>query len=632
MSYKSALKTIFFSMLFVTFSFSKDIYVDNLDFDLVKKIKSDSNNTMLLIGGIQGDEPGGFNAANIIINEYDIISGSIWIVPNLNASSILANSRGLSGDMNRKFAHIDENDPDYKNVIKIQNLMLDENVSLVLNLHDGSGFYRDEYINDFENPSRWGNSTIIDQIDLNGTIYGNLYENALAVAKNVNDRILDTKHKFHVKNTRTKDYDKEMQKSLTYFGIRNDKASYANETSKSLKVEDRVFYHLLAIEKYMDIMGIKFKRNFELNPQSIAQILKKEIDVSLSDGRFFLSLKNPRDNIKFVPMKKNDEFALKSADKLVGFVKSDKNEYKIYYGNRHLTTIKPVYFEYSDIINRVNVNIDNVALEIPLNTKIKAKNIQIPSIKNVRVNIIGFDSKKEDEADILISKKDLDQKYSIDKKGNIYRVEFYEIGKNSPDKFIGMILVDFSDDKIAKEKPFEITIIDNDNKDTIFRLDSKFFATTNNIRQRLNFVPMSKEEINFSSNSDDLSFKAQSDGLYRLYNKSNPISTLSAEYFEYSDILDSVYIDINGKMSSNVKLGTKIKAKSIKINPIKGVRANIIGFDSGKNDEANMLVRKKDLDKNFSVDKNGNIFRCEFYELIDGKKDKFIGMILVEFE
>lgn len=632
MSYKSTFKTAFFLLLFLTSCFSKDIYVDDLDFDLVKKGNTESNNTMLLIGGIQGDEPGGFNAANIIINEYDIVSGSIWIVPNLNASSILANSRGLSGDMNRKFMHINENDPDYKNVIKIKNLMLNENISLVLNLHDGSGFYRGEYINDLENPSRWGNSTIIDQSDLNGTMYGNLYENALTVAKSLNNHILDNKHKFHVKNTKTKDYDKEMQKSLTYFAIRNNKAAYANETSKSLKVEDRVFYHLLAIEKYMDIMGIKFKRNFELNPQNIAQILQKDIDVSLSDERFFLSLKNPRDKIKFVPMKKNNEFALKSTDKLIGFVKNDQNEYKIYYGNRHLTTIKPEYFEYSDIINRVNINVDNVGLEIPLNTKIKAKNIKISSIKNVRANIIGFDSKKEDEADILISKKELDQKYSIDKEGNIYRVEFYETDKNYPDKFIGMILVDFGDEEIIKEKPFEITIIDSDNKDTIFRLDGRFFATTNNIRQGINFVPMNKEDINFSSNSDDLHFKAQGDGFYRLYNKNNLISTLSAEYFEYSDILDSVYVDINGKISSNVKLGTKIKAKSIKINPIKGVRANIIGLDSGKKDESGILVRKKDLDKNFSVDTNGNIFRCEFYELVDSKKDKFIGMILVEFE
>ncbi|WP_033916585.1 M99 family metallo-carboxypeptidase C-terminal domain-containing protein, partial [Campylobacter sputorum] len=74
-----------------------------------------------------------------------------------------------------------------------------------------------------------------------------------------------------------------------------------------------------------------------------------------------------------------------------------------------------------------------------------------------------------------------------------------------------------------------------------------------------------------------------------------------------------------------------IKAKSIKIEHINGVRVNVIGYNSGKNDESGIFIRKKDLDKKFSIDKAGNIYRVEFYEL-NGIKDKFIGMILVEFE
>ncbi|ASM34619.1 purine nucleoside phosphorylase [Campylobacter sputorum subsp. bubulus] len=630
MSYKLAFKTAFFLLLFLTSCFPKDIYVKDLDFDLVKKGSFESNNTMLLIGGIQGDEPGGFNAANIIINEYEILNGSVWVVPNLNLSSILANSRGLSGDMNRKFAQIDKNDPDYKNVMKIQNLILDDNVSLVLNLHDGSGFYRHEYINDFENPKRWGNSTIIDQNDLNGSTYGNLYENASNVAKSINAYILDDKHKFHVKNTKTKDYDKEMQKSLTYFSIRNDKAAYANEASKSLKVEYRVFYHLLAIEKYMDIMGIKFKRNFEITPQNISEILQKEISISLFDDKFYLTLKNPRDLINFVPMSKNSEFTLKSSDKLVGFVKTDKDEYKIYHGNRHLTTIKPEYFEYSNLINRVNISVDNVGLEVPLNTKIKAKSIKIEPINGVRVNIIGLDSKKSDEADILITRKDMNKKFSIDKAGEIYRVEFYELGKNSKDKFIGMILVDFKDVKPSKEKAFEITIV-KDEKNNIFRLDDKFFAFIDDIKSKLNFVPMQKNDVKFSSNLNSLNLKKENYS-YKIYNKNKVLTTLNPEYFEYSDILDGIYINVDENINSFVNFGTKIKAKSIKIEHINGVRVNVIGYNSGKNDESGIFIRKKDLDKKFSIDKAGNIYRVEFYELCKNSKDKFIGMILVEFE
>jgi len=52
-------------------------------FDLIQKGKQD-NNTLLVVGGIQGDEPGGFISASILATHYEITKGSIWIVPNLN--------------------------------------------------------------------------------------------------------------------------------------------------------------------------------------------------------------------------------------------------------------------------------------------------------------------------------------------------------------------------------------------------------------------------------------------------------------------------------------------------------------------------------------------------------------------
>ena len=52
-----------------------------LDYALIKKGEP-SSNTMLLIGGIQGDEPGGFLAASIVATDYNITKGSLWVVPN----------------------------------------------------------------------------------------------------------------------------------------------------------------------------------------------------------------------------------------------------------------------------------------------------------------------------------------------------------------------------------------------------------------------------------------------------------------------------------------------------------------------------------------------------------------------
>ena len=45
---------------------------NELEYSLIKK-GVDDNNTLLVIGGIQGDEPGGFLAANLLANEYKII-------------------------------------------------------------------------------------------------------------------------------------------------------------------------------------------------------------------------------------------------------------------------------------------------------------------------------------------------------------------------------------------------------------------------------------------------------------------------------------------------------------------------------------------------------------------------------
>ena len=117
------------SLIFVFFGY---IFSQNLDPILIKK-GNDSNHTMLLIGGIQGDEPGGFLAASLIATQYKITKGSLWVVPNLNFPSIIERSRGTKGDMNRKFAHIDKNDPDYDAVNYIKKLIVDEYVTLILN-------------------------------------------------------------------------------------------------------------------------------------------------------------------------------------------------------------------------------------------------------------------------------------------------------------------------------------------------------------------------------------------------------------------------------------------------------------------------------------------------------------------
>ncbi len=442
---KSFLYILIFS-LFLFPSFAKS----QLNFSFIKKqAKSyDANNTLLVIGGIQGDEPGGFLAASLLSTEYEITKGSLWIVPNLNFPSIIKRSRGLSGDMNRKFSKISKNDPDFKAVSKIKDLITHSGVALIINLHDGSGFYRKNYINKYYNPRRWGNSCIIDQKFLEGVRYGELEHIAQSVADHINAHLQKKSHKYHVKNTKTRQGDREMLKSLTFFAIGHKKAAFANEASKSLPTYERVYYHLLALEKYMDLMGIKYKRNFKLNPQAVYRVINKGVELNLFDNKVYLNLDNPRSVIKYLPMPKKGSIDYKASNPLTAVVKDGK-AYSVHYGNRRLTKLVPEYFDYTPSLKSVEVEIDGFKTNVPIGSLVRAKKyIKIMPLKDNRVNVIGYVNKHhKNEVNLKIAKKNIARRYSIDKKGRIFRVEIYDTKDKKKGTYAGMFLVEFASQK-----------------------------------------------------------------------------------------------------------------------------------------------------------------------------------------
>ena len=148
-------------LTFLVFSLSQFVFADPLRFSLHKIESGVPGPTLLVIGGIQGDEPGGFTAASMLVTNYTVKSGSVWVVPNLNFESIIRRSRGVHGDMNRKFNILSEKDPEFAEVQKIKKIILSNDVDIVVNLHDGSGFYKKKYINKMHNPSRWGKALLL---------------------------------------------------------------------------------------------------------------------------------------------------------------------------------------------------------------------------------------------------------------------------------------------------------------------------------------------------------------------------------------------------------------------------------------------------------------------------------------
>jgi len=408
-----------------------------IDFDLIQKGKED-NNTMLVVGGIQGDEPGGFISASLLATHYEITKGSVWIVPNLNFYSIITRSRGPYGDMNRKFAYLSKSDPEYETIQRIKSYITDEKVKLIVNLHDGSGYYRTTYEDKNHSPHKWGQCSIIDQTKIDIPVYGDLENISSSVVEHVNKYLLTEEDKYHLHNTRTREGDKEMEKSLTYYAINHGKAAFGNEASKELPTHKRAYYHLLALEKYMDIMGIEYKRKFELTSSGVYGAINDDIYISLYDDKIKLPLSKIRESLKYFPIKKGVEVEFKASNPLLRIVKTG-NIYTIHYGNRNLSKLKADYQEYDEKNEIVKLVVDGVESEYEFGTIIEVKkDFLVKEDSNYRVNVIGFTTSKKLETDIKITKAQIPKRFSVDQAGNIFRVEYYN-GK----KFAGMILIKF---------------------------------------------------------------------------------------------------------------------------------------------------------------------------------------------
>ncbi|GAA8841918.1 DL-carboxypeptidase Csd4 [Helicobacter pylori] len=399
---------------------------------------------LLLLAGIQGDEPGGFNAANLFLMHYSVLKGLVEVVPVLNRPSMLRNHRGLYGDMNRKFAALDKNDPEYPTIQEIKSLIAKPNIDAVLHLHDGGGYYRPVYVDAMLNPKRWGNCFIIDQDEVKGAKFPNLLAFANNTIESINAHLLHPIEEYHLKNTRTAQGDTEMQKALTFYAINQKKSAFANEASKELPLASRVFYHLQAIEGLLNQLNIPFKRDFELNPSSVHALINNKSLWAKISSLPKMPLFNLRPKLNHFPLPHNTkipQIPIESNAYIVGLVKN-KQEVFLKYGNKLMTRLSPFYIEFDHSLEEVKMQIDNKDQMVKIGSVVEVKeSFYIHAMDNIRTNVIGFsvsNENKPNEAGYTIRFKDFQKRFSLDKQERIYRIEFY---KNNA--FSGMILVKF---------------------------------------------------------------------------------------------------------------------------------------------------------------------------------------------
>lgn len=417
-----------------------DQTIDNLAFSLHQHKGDVDGPTLLVVGGIQGDEPGGFNAASLLVTHYTITRGNVWIVPNLNFISIIQQRRGVYGDLNRKFSFLGQGDPEYPVIEKIKTIISDDRVDLVLNLHDGSGYFRPTYVDSMRNPHRWGQSVIIDQAQIDAP-FGNLLGMAERVSARVNESLYEPEHVYNVKNTETRLGDQEMEKTLTYYAINQGKAAFGVEASKSFPTSLRAYYHLHILEAFMNILGIEYTRDFELDVAEVEKTIDADAAVALYDSRIFLDLRNVRSSLRYVPLKKDARLAFASTNPLVTVV-GEGNNYDVFYGNRRITNLHPQYFDYDAAPDTVTLNVDGHWVDVPMGQRVKvAESFSVDPKDGYRINVIGFTRDGVDsECGIHIHHGDFMQRYSVDTDGAVFRVEIYREKSNA---FTGMVLVDF---------------------------------------------------------------------------------------------------------------------------------------------------------------------------------------------
>ena len=219
-----------------------------------------------------------------------------------------------------------------------------------------------------------------------------------------------------LKILKTKFDDEAMQLSLTYFAVTNNKPAFAIESSKNLSsLSQKVFYQLLAIEEFMKIMGISFKREFELNENELTKILKEYGTLGIN-GNILLNLYDIKKSLSYIPIKsKSNVFEFSHP---LGSVRKIRGNFVVYIGNQKITTLKPQYFKIAkNCVKKFDVKVGEQVKSVKFTSSFWVNDdFNIVQHGDFRVNVIGFRSKNNSsESGMTINRKALNRNFSVDK-------------------------------------------------------------------------------------------------------------------------------------------------------------------------------------------------------------------------
>lgn len=212
--------------------------------------------TIMIQGGIQGDEIAGFIAGQIL-SRTQVQVGNLIVVPRADVPSINVNRRACNVDLNRRF------DKDYDEYFEDRLArairFLIGKCDGFIHLHEGSGFYNPTYIDNLRGPHRYGQSVIIDTDVFEEKIF--LARMAQNVLGRINSDIVPQKWRFKLFNTNTfssRTRYPEQQKSLSFYAVNElHIPALAVEVSKDIMdLEWKVRHQIEVVREFLDEFGV----------------------------------------------------------------------------------------------------------------------------------------------------------------------------------------------------------------------------------------------------------------------------------------------------------------------------------------------------------------------------------------
>jgi hypothetical protein len=431
-----------------------DIYFRESDHQVeVIKISGEKPGpTVLIFGGIHGDEPGGHFSSEEL-SKIKLIKGNLIIVPRVNFPSIMLNRRELYGDMNRKFVSREKpGDPDKEVVQLLKTLMKEADV--FINLHDAYGFHREAYTSKKYNQYCYGQSLIIDCSNFYSKKLAkqvNLGEIGQRILQRVNKQIPDKNYHFGFWDHNSLDPNTqfpEMKKSATYYALTTCSIpAFGLETSKDLpSLYDKVKYQLLVIKEILHEFGLEFiYPAVEVEEPELywVEFLKNNSDIIRVNGNTNLRLE-PNDKIVIKQIFSNYSSGLSANILNWGNINDINRELrftqaaKILVKKNHLTMGKVYLRRYNkNSVRQIVVDIGGVEKTIPNWGKIELPKGQYfmiketqPGFPHIRFDVRGFSLPpgRVDDSRVKIYPADLIKKYSFQEKGTIWFVKIYNAG------------------------------------------------------------------------------------------------------------------------------------------------------------------------------------------------------------